>query len=75
MHLGAPPEPVRIDSPYGRYEREVSVVDGAFRDVRRLAIVTPVVPPAEYEALRKFREQVELDDTVDLEFLGDPPSP
>jgi hypothetical protein len=69
MVPGAAPDPVQIDSPYGRYQRQVTVAGGKIVDVRKLAIVALAVPPAEYDDLREFRERVTLAETTPVEFV------
>ncbi len=71
MHPGAVPEPIQLDSPFGRYQRRVSIVDGGFRVERKLAIIVLAVPPSDYDALRGFHDAIARADAEPLDFLGD----
>lgn len=65
---GETPAPVSIDSPYGRYRFAVTPSEGGYKVERALALSPLIVPAAEYDALRRFLDDVRRADAAQLAF-------
>lgn len=63
-----PPEPVKLQSPYGRYEFWVRKTDAGFHVDRVFALTPLVVRANDYETLKHFLEQVRTADRMALAF-------
>ncbi|MCL9806724.1 DUF3857 domain-containing protein [Flavobacterium amniphilum] len=61
--VGAKPEPVSLDTKFGTYHTEISVLDnGKIEYKRNLLIKKGIYTAAEYDEFRKFKEQIAKND-------------
>jgi hypothetical protein len=67
------PAPVKLETPYGRYLRFVTTTPKGYRVDRLFALTTVAVATNEYDALRKFLDDVKRADQtrVTFERIGD----
>lgn len=63
------PEPIKIDSKFGRYLLSITVAgNGSYHVERKFALVPIAVPAAEYDELKRFLADVRRADKTRLEF-------
>ncbi len=65
----AAPEPRQLSGPYGKYRLVIAATPEGYEVNRALALLPLRVPPAEYEALRSFVEEVRRADRTPLTFV------
>lgn len=65
---GAAPVPLKIESPYGRYELVVSQTPTGFHMDRALALTVLIVKQKDYEPMRKFFDDVQRADRTTVTF-------
>ena len=63
-----PPPPIKIESPYGRYQWVAAKTEKGYHVDRAFALTPIIVKPPEYEALKSFLKQVEAADQTALAF-------
>jgi hypothetical protein len=52
------PAPVTLKSAFGNYRREFKVDGGSIRLVRQLDLKQQILPPTDYDALKKFLSEL-----------------
>jgi hypothetical protein len=63
-----PPPPVKVDSPFGKYQWVATKTDKGYHVDRAFALLPLFVKPADYEALKAFLKQVSTADRTALAF-------
>ncbi len=64
--VGGPPPPIKIESPFGTYEQQVSVTPEGLILRRSLKLPLRRVPAAEYQALADFLIQIDAAEATQL---------
>jgi hypothetical protein len=68
-----PPQPTRIESPFGSYVLKISALSNGYRVERAFALVATTLKVEAYEELRGYLEAVRRADRTPLHFRRDRP--
>jgi len=64
----APPQPVKVESPFGKYQWAATKTEKGFHVDRAFALLPLFVKPTDYDALKAFLRQVHTADQTALVF-------